>query len=236
MAKRAAVWCATRNLYADTLPSVKSFFANGGLERAYLLIEDDVFPYELPGCVETINVSDQPWFGAMGPNYSKRWTWMVLMRAALALVFPSFDRIVSLDADTICVGDAGGLWDISLDGWYMAAVKEPECSAGGTFEKAEKYFNCGVTVQNLEALRDGTVQKLIKALNEKDYAYCEQDAMNEILAGKIREISAAYNGSEWTPCSDPVIWHFAGDPNWRDKAIVSRYRDMSWEEALKERL
>ena len=45
---KAAVYCATRNLYLDLIPAVKSLLANSDVDRVYLLIEDDAFPEELP--------------------------------------------------------------------------------------------------------------------------------------------------------------------------------------------
>lgn len=48
---------------------------------------------------------------------------MVLLRAAYANIFWQYDRILSLDVDTIVVDDISGLWDIDLEDNYLAAVK-----------------------------------------------------------------------------------------------------------------
>ena len=55
---RAAVYCGTRNVYDDMIPSMKSLLIHSNVEKIYFLIEDDKFPYELPPEVECINVSN----------------------------------------------------------------------------------------------------------------------------------------------------------------------------------
>ena len=45
---RVAAYCGTRNLYKDMVPAVKSLLVNSNVDKIYLLIEDDQFPYKLP--------------------------------------------------------------------------------------------------------------------------------------------------------------------------------------------
>lgn len=46
--ERAAAYCGTRNLYQDMIPAIKSLLLNSNVDKIYLLIEDDEFPYPLP--------------------------------------------------------------------------------------------------------------------------------------------------------------------------------------------
>ena len=163
---KQAVYCGTRNVYADMIPSVKSLLINSDVDKIYLLIEDDIFPYELPDCVETINVSGQQYFDHDSPNYNNSWTWMVLMRAALHRVFDS-DRILSLDIDTIAEKDISDLWDLPIEDYYLAGVREPHKSSN------RLYINAGVMLLNLEKLRDGKGDEIITALNTKKYNFNE---------------------------------------------------------------
>ena len=55
---RAAVYGGTRNVYERMLPAMKSLLMNSNVEKIYFLIEDDIFPYELPKEAECINVSN----------------------------------------------------------------------------------------------------------------------------------------------------------------------------------
>ena len=98
---KAACYAATRNLYGEMVGAAKSLLAHSDVDRIYFLAEDDELPVWLPDCIEVLNVSRQAFFRPSGPNFRSGWTWMVLMRAALHRVFPSFDRILSLDVDTI---------------------------------------------------------------------------------------------------------------------------------------
>ena len=73
---KAACYCGTRNLYKDMIPAVNSLLKNSDVDKVYLLIEDDVFPYKMPECVETVNVKDQPYFTHNGPNFKNGWTFI----------------------------------------------------------------------------------------------------------------------------------------------------------------
>ena len=220
---KAAVYCGTRNLYADMLPAIKALLINSDVDKIYLLIEDDVFPYQLPDCVECINVSEQTYFDHDGPNYLNGWTYMVLMRAALHRVFPDLDKIVSLDVDTIAAKDVYGLWDFDIEDYYRAVCKEPHKSI------RQLYINAGVMVLNLAKLRDGKGDEIIEALNTRRFPYNEQDCINELCQGGILEISSDYNANAYTtPTKTPKIVHFAAIPRWQNAPLVQQYRDKAW--------
>ena len=101
-----AVFCATRNLYADMEAAARSLVANSDVDVVHFLIEDAAFPRPLPGIVQCHDVSNQKFFPPSGPNAANGWTWMVLMRAALCHVLPDVDRVLSLDCDAFCLRDA----------------------------------------------------------------------------------------------------------------------------------
>ena len=73
---KAAVYTGSRNLYTDMATAVKSLLINSDVDIVYLLIEDDDFQFALPDCVETINVSRQPYFRAEGPNMRSGYTYL----------------------------------------------------------------------------------------------------------------------------------------------------------------
>ena len=223
---KAACYCGTRNLYGDMVPAVKSLLKNSDVDLVYLLIEDDEFPYEMPSCVECINVSGQPWLDPNGPNYKNSWTYMVLMRAALHRVFPNLDRILSLDVDTIVAKDISELWDLPLDDYWLAAAKEPFKS------RYRLYVNCGVMLLNLRKLRDdGKGDELIEALNTVRYGFNEQDCIAERCQGGMLVIPSDYNQNAYTePTTTPKIVHFAAIKRWQSHPLVTMYRDMPWDQ------
>ena len=190
---KVAVYAGTRNIYKDMLPSVKSLLIHSDVDKIYLLIEDDNFPYELPQEVECINVSHQAYFTADGPNFNTSWSYMILMRAALTKLFPQYDTILSLDVDTIINENISDLWDIDLTNYYLAAVSEP-CKCKDNFVS----INMGIALINLKKMReDHKDDEIIKALNKKEYAYPEQDCISELCQGAIYELSPDYNISNW---------------------------------------
>lgn len=228
---RAACYCGTRNLYEDMVPAVKSLLKNSNVDKVYLLIEDDDFPFYMPEEVEWINVSKQTYFHPDGPNFHNSWTYMVLMRAALHRVFPQLDEVLSLDVDTFAVKDINGIWDYPLDKYWLAAVKEPFKSRYIT------YVNCGVMRMNLKKLRDdGKGDELIEALNTKRYGFNEQDCIADRCQGGILEISSEYNWNHYTDqTGSPRIVHFAAVKKYQGQPLVQIYRDMSWGEVMRGR-
>ena len=226
--KKAAVYTGTRNLYGDMVTAAKSLLINSDVDLIYLFVEDDKFPYELPPDIKTLNVKNQEYFPKDGPNMTSQYSYMALMRAALAYVFPDYDKILSLDVDTIANKDCSEIWDIDLDGYYFAACKEPHRSKNGLL-----YTNAGVTLFNLKKLReDKKVDEVIHCLNVQYMRWVDQDAMNYLCQGHILELKSDYNVNNFTiPTGNPKILHFAGEKNWQDKyEIVKRYREISFED------
>ena len=229
---REAVYCATRNLYADMVPSIKSLIMNSSVDRVWLLIEDDTFPYELPDICKVMNVSGQTFFPKDGVNFKHPWTYIVIMRAALHRLFPATEKILSLDVDTFAGKDISDIWDTDLDGYYLAACREPHKSTDGA-----DYINCGVMLMNLDKLRDGKGDEIIEALNTKSYPFNEQDCINQLCKGQIKVISSNYNVNPWTePPTDTKVVHFAAIKRYQTQAIYQLFARMRWSEVFENRL
>ena len=155
-----------------------------------------------------------------------------MVRTALTKVFSDLDTVLSIDCDTIVDRDISELWEIPLDGYYFAAVKEPYLSE--QFESL--YTNVGVTMMNLKKMRDdGKDDELIEALNTRYFLYVCQDAMNQYCQGNILELPSDYNVCQFTAHTDnPKIRHFAGERVvWRNNPIVQKYRNIPWSEIKK---
>ena len=231
---KVAVYCATRNIYGDMETAAKSLVANSDVDKVYFVIEDDEFPLEIPEIVECVNVSDQAYFQKDGPNARKRWTYMALMRVALCHVLPDVDVALSLDCDTIAVGDCSRLWDADLDGIYFAGAMEKWILG----RPGTQYVNMGVSLHNLAMLRDGKADECINVINSHEFAWPDQDAMNWLCQGRIGELDGAYCYCPWTvnPTGPKKIIHYAAADdwrqNWRDEPTTVKYREMTWEEAM----
>lgn len=232
--KKVAVYTGTKNLYPDMVPAVKSLLIHSDVDEIWLFIEDDEFPYELPKNVKIKNVSNQKYFKPDGPNMKSKFTYMAMMRAALYKEFPKLDKILALDVDTLANDDISSLWDVDLgDDYYLAAVREPARSW-----RDDIYVNIGVALYNLEKLRDGMGDEVVKALNEGNYTYLEQDVFNQKCKGKILEIGSEYNATEYTkPTNHPKIVHYAGMKleDWRKMPLVDHYYNVPWSDIFEYR-
>ena len=221
--RRTACYCMTRNIYHKVRPSLNSLLKNTNVDHVYLIAEDDSVGFTLPDNVSVINVADQTWFDKDGPNYNCRWTYMCLMRIALCHVLPEEKRILSLDLDTIVAENIDDLWDVPIDDFYLAGVREPAKSGSGL------YVNGGVVLWNLEKMRDGMADRIIRELNTIRYAFPEQDAMNKFCRGNMYELSSSYNVTRYTTkTAYPRIYHYAATPGWYEmNPMVQLYKEMN---------
>lgn len=224
--ERHAVYCGSREVYEDMEASAKSLLAHTDVDRVWFLIEDVKFPRPLPDVVRCLDVSGQRIFAPDGPNMQSRYTYLAMMRAALAHVLPGVSRVLSLDSDTIVCRDVGELWEMDLGGAYFAAAKEAHRSYAELL-----YTNTGVALYDLDALRDGKADEAISVLNTRRYTWLEQDVLNYLCQGRIAEMPGDYNACEWTEHADPAIVHYAGRDDWRGEPLAKRWRDASWEDA-----
>ena len=224
---RAAVYCGTRNVYQDMIPSMKSLLIHSNVEKIYFLIEDDKFPYELPPEVECINVSDQKWFSEENcPNMKNRCSYMVLLRVVFTKIFPQLDKILTIDNDTIVKHNVSQLWDIDMTDYYFAGTTEPQYTKGNTV-----YINMGVAMLNLKKLREDHMDdQLLHNLKTYYYLNAEQGCINDTCQGHILEIDKGYNVNQYTNdkrlAVSTYVSHFAANPKWRTLPIVEKYRNI----------
>ena len=228
---RTVIYAATRNLYPDLIPAIKSLVCNSNVEKIYILAEDDDIGLWLPDFCEIINVSEQTIFLPHEPNWKNGWSWMTLMKAAYHRYIPE-SVALALDVDTICCSDISDLFDIDMSDYLFAGVRETTY-----LDKPDApYRNAGVMLLNLDKLRrSGVGDEIISALKRRKWSFLEQDCYNLACSGSILELPRAYNAGRGTePYGEPIIRHFMGEHNyWRISAQYTHYRDLSWEVALR---
>jgi len=225
-----AVYTGTRNLYPHMEVAAKSLLCNSDVDKVYLLAEDDKLPFKFPKEVEVLNVSDQEYFAEGTPNMTSNFSYMALMRAALPLVFPEHDKILSLDVDTIIRRDISDLWEIPLDGYYFASCRE-------THRSYDDYLYCnhGVVMFNLKALRNsGKADEVIDVLNRCRFRWVDQDVLNYLCQGRIKNLPSEYNVNDWTEKRPNAvrILHYAGIKDWFNQPAYLEYKNMPWDEVL----
>lgn len=206
MADRVAVYAGTENVYPQMYTSLKSLLINNKMDRVYLLIETDRFPFYLPKNVIPINVKDQTYFPKGAPNTASQYTYMELLRCALAQLFPNEKEVLWLDIDTIIDNDITDLFDLDLRGYFYAGCAEPMVC-----NRIFTYINVGVVLCNLELLREMNKEaEMIYFLNTYKFTWPAQDVINLLAQGRIRRIDSEYNANDWcSVITRPRIYHFA---------------------------
>lgn len=157
-------------------------------------------------------------------------------RIYLPDLLPELDRVLYLDCDMLVVGDLTPLWRTGLDGHYLAAVSNVlERDARDWprelgLERAGDYFNSGLLLLNLAALRrDGMPARLAAFGREsgRRLRWPDQDALNALLARRRLPLHPRWNcqnslfyypearrtfGADAIAeaVSDPAILHFEG--------------------------
>lgn len=220
--EKIVAYFSTRNLY-DVLPaSYNSLLAHNPDVHVYLFIEDDTFPHKLPKNVTPVNVSAQTFFPPYGPNYRTKYTYMILLKAALTKIFPDADRALILDVDTIVHESLSPLWDLDITGSYYAGVTEPQTA----LKRGYPYVNWGVVMLNLLFLRaSGMDDAVIADLNTTQYKYPEQDAFALNCHKFFTPLPSDYNDTSTgfkitAPTAHPIITHYAGFNSWTHFPLV----------------
>lgn len=244
---KAAAYTGNAKVYPDMITSAKSLAINSSVDAIYFLTDGPDFPEKLPDYIHCIDVSDQKYFPPNCQNIYTLWSYMTLMRVVLSKYLPHLDKVLSLDCDTIVDRNIDELWDLDLDGYFMAAVAEPEKSK----KNGSPYVNVGVAMYNLGMIRANRIDdKAVRALNFKKFRWPDQDCMNELCKGHILVLPPEYDATNYTqPCShnldnvgvgdslgiceNPKIIHFANEPNRSERPIYLKYRDIPWEEIRK---
>lgn len=228
---RHAAFCGTRNLYGDMETAAKSLVANSSVDVVHMVIEDPDMGRELPDIIQCHDVGNQTFFGLDGPNMRSCFSYMAMMRSALCYVLPDVPKVLSLDADTVCVGDVDGIWDMPMDGCYFSASGEWHRSGNGLL-----YCNHGVVLYDLDMMRDGKADEVICTLNRRRYTWVEQDVCNYLCQGRIHDMPSRYNSCWWTDknADGAAIRHFAGVPRdqWVSRPEVTRWRNATWDEVM----
>ena len=237
MLKQAA-YCGTRNIYNDMETSAKALIANSSVDVVHFVIEDAEFPHELPDIIKCHDMSKQRFFSNDGPNMKSCYTYMAMMRIALCHILKGADRVLSFDADTVCVGNVDAIWDLPIDDCYFASSPEWHRSNDGL-----QYCNFGVVLYNLDKMRDGKADECIDVMNRHYFRWVEQDVGNYLCQGRICEMPSEYNANHWTvkdffnlPSqsrkSIAKVVHYAGISDFRRYDEWREYEQMSWDDVM----
>lgn len=133
-------------------------------------------------------------------------------RLIIAHSFKNFDKAIFLDADTVVLKDVANLFNIEIGNACLGATIDvhTEALVNGyvgeipnfkeyaindlRMEDPYKYYQMGVLIMNLKAIRDTyTLDEIINYSLSKKFLFLDQDILNSLLQGKIHQIDQAWD-------------------------------------------
>lgn len=140
---------------------------------------------------------------------SARYPQVVWFRILLPELLAETARVLYLDADTLVLQDLSTLWQLDLDAVLLAAVEDALSPAHAHIpreiglSRREDYFNSGVLLMNLQAMRAEGFSARLLGLAHGRHAqdFPDQVALNMAVAGRWLHLHPKWN------CMSPFIEH-----------------------------
>lgn len=125
-----------------------------------------------------------------------------LLRLCLPQMLPQLNKILYLDGDIVVHGRLSPLYDTDISSYYVAASKDSASAYDINYqtsmdiEQSHFYFNAGILLINLSALRKIDLAKEMNQFAQKHYERIsapDQDFFNYICQQKTLYIHPRYN-------------------------------------------
>lgn len=124
-------------------------------------------------------------------------------RLIIADAMKEYEKCLFLDGDLIVNTDLRALYLQDMEGFYIAGVRDNEFLYNPDsmlrhlenygFQNFCNYVNAGVIVFNLAKIREEHLQDRFLECMKKDYPYMDQDIINKVCGGKIKQLDIKYN-------------------------------------------
>ncbi|TXJ55897.1 glycosyltransferase family 8 protein [Brachyspira aalborgi] len=115
----------------------------------------------------------------------------------IANILSDYDKVLYIDCDTIILKDLTELFEINLNDYYAAVVKDYIVYVlhENLLLGIEDYFNSGVMLLNTKLLRKDNVKELLLyyKINKDRRHFMDQDCFNYIFNSKVKFIKPKYN-------------------------------------------
>lgn len=155
-------------------------------------------------------------------------------------MFPELDKALYLDSDLVVRGNIAELYDTPLGDNLVGAVPDGFVSTVEQLRRyvcrrldldsAEQYFNAGVLLMNLKAMRAFRFQEVFLELLEAVTFQVaqDQDYLNAICRGRVTYLSDTWNAMpNGAPVREPKLVHYNVDCKpWRRDGV--RYAAYFW--------
>lgn len=133
----------------------------------------------------------------------------ISLAAYFRLMLPSIlpqdiTKVLYIDGDIICVDSIEELWNMPLDGISAMAAPDMRCNDIRNLNRlsldyADEYLNSGVMLINLDWWRQNDIQNKSVQFASENQDIClfhDQDTLNVVLRGSMRQLSIRYNLQE----------------------------------------
>lgn len=124
-------------------------------------------------------------------------------RLMLPSLLPEVEKCICLDTNLVVLRDLSKLYQINIDGQYLAGVRAaeyywPDQRVNRKIEtlelpSIEQYIDTGVLLMNLAKMRNDHMEQIFEALIHRNFDDQEQDVLNKACYGKIRLLPPRYN-------------------------------------------
>ena len=195
---------------------LRSLLAQHPDARIHVLVTPQTDPGPLRA--HTVHVvEDDRVAGLPVEGFTGKATWY---RALLPELLPDAGRVLFLDADLLVLAPLDELWATDLGGDWVAAAEnvfQPDHRHHIGRLGLRRYFNAGVLLMDLEAMRrDRRTEAILEYARAADELRLrDQDALNVVLGERRRGLDPRFN---------VMNSHFAFPVPWRERLAVRRAR------------
>lgn len=174
------------------------------------------------------------------------YTASIYFRIFIPEMFPQYKKAIYLDSDIVVNADISTLFNTDISDCLVGAVEDQIVSATPEFVdyvdrfvgvKVPYYFNSGVLLMNLEAMRDCRLEKrFIDLMNEHhlDTVAPDQDYLNALCKGQVLYLDIGWNKMSFNKDYDgvPHIVHYNMFLKpWHKEGVC--YEELFWHYAKK---
>ena len=159
---------------------------------------------------------------AGGKNAANYYTPYAQLRLFLSEIEGAPDKLIYLDVDTMCLGDIGQLYDIDVEGYEYAAVRDHM----GKFWISPTYCNSGVLLLNMPRLRETELLARCRDyIAKRRLTMPDQTALHRLHGCKL--ILPRRFNEQRKPREDTVVKHFCRGIRWFPFFHIYNYKQ--WE-------
>jgi lipopolysaccharide biosynthesis glycosyltransferase len=175
-------------------------------------------------------------------------------RLLIPYILNSFEKVLYLDCDIICLGDISDLFKYDINNSLLACSRDFELIRKKWKHHTDRigaknnecYFNGGVILfNNKYFLNEYSFDNILKLIYSHRYDFLDQDILNVLCEGRVyllpmewnlmsngfyRKIPRKYKEEYLTAQKNPKIIHFVWDKPWRN-GYISKRSEYFWSNA-----